>query len=553
MPFNEVAREIIKHSFRSAIFIDDKMVDAYSNENTSPNFNFCKQIYDDFQNNYCSLDIYNFKDYNTWLSKKDFHLKKKDLLIIDWVLKDHDPTFSDSLRIIEQAIKSENLHFICIYTDIPEVEIESKIIYRINAYFNNYDANKYKNLVAKIDSKFEDEGHDVENFKISLKSKSKDLDLYKNDRTLSQKIIKEISDSLITINPVLEKWFKDEILIKTKEPHKDILIKLGYFLNECLVSKDHDGVKIKNISTNSFLIQETAIIIFNKSHINPSDLHAEFSSAILKGRNNFMTILGLEIRTLLMDSSAFIGNEIDSIEEEAFFHHESRASSKEEFFAFLKQIWQEQSSSYLLGKDLKILDLLDDYKAKNNIDKRLAEVNWADGNKQQNLAKLNYHYNILFNKRNSKDFIRFGDLFELHKKGFDYDLHSENTFLLNITAHCDCLRPEEKIKSNFFFVLGKKDNLEAMLKRQDDDFNSYIMHNNIPIVIKWSTKPYSIYVDQKKNHIDESIPIDYFGSIGYLKYLCTIKENYTQRISNQSFAYASRVGIFFTGLKTDKK
>lgn len=553
MPFSQVSQDIIKRSFRNAVFIDDNMVEPYEIDGSNPSFIPSKEIYEAFRKNNCALEIYNYKNYDEWLPWKEYHVKRKDLLILDWILKERDDSYSDSLKILEHSIISENLHFVCLYTDIPEGDIESKVIYRIHAFFSNCDSNKYESIIKKVEYKIEEYGAESEEIKNSLKIILRDLDLSKNDRVKSKELLEKSLKILYDIDTETRRWLLSEIFKEAGENHKKVLINIGYLLNKCIISNTKNYAEIKTISNRSLMINNTVINIFNKTHIKPSELHSEFSSAILSGSNNFMTILGLEIRTLLMESSAFIGKEIDSIDEDAFFYHESKSTSKHEFFEFLKQIWREQSSSFLLKKELKILNLLEDYKKKNGTDERLKSIDWKNTDKHKNLAKLNYHYNILLSKRNDEDFIRFGDIFELYKKGYDYDFYSVDTFLLNITAHCDCIRPEENIKSNFFFVQGLKNSIDSMLKEGDEGYNSFIIHNNDYIAIKWSTKPYNFYIDQQKNHIGDYIPVNVFGSQRYIKYICTLKENYTQRITNQSFAHASRVGIYFTDLKPEKK
>ena len=549
MPFKKVAQEIIKQSFRTAVFIDDEFPEPYQNFPDSKKFDFCRKMYENFRNNSCSLEIYNYKNFKNWDNIKEYHLKKKDLIILDWVLKVQDPFYNDSLRILENAVYTENLHFVCIYTNTEKTDIPEKIIYRINAYFSNCEVSKYKQFIDKLEKKLEELNVDIDQVKNSLKIKLKELDLEKNKRDHTTQILQDVKDLLDQVDPTIYDFINAEIFQESSSNYKETLIKIGFLLNDCIVGTNELDTSIKNLVDNSMIINNTVIKIFNKRVIDPSELHSNFSSALLDGTNNFMTILGLEIRNLLMESSAFIGKEIDSIDEKAFFHHESRIKPREAFFDFLRLIWKEQSSSFLLQKEPRIFTLLDDYKKINNIDRELKNINWKDGKKQQHLARLNFHYNILLTKRNENDQMRFGDIFEIYKKGSDYDLHPENIFLLNITAQCDCVFPEENINSNFFFVKGNKDSLGKMLKKEDEEYNSYILYNKEIIVLKWITKPFNLNIPLKQNSIGNSIEVDYLGNRGYLKYICTLKENYCQRIANHSFAHASRVGIFFTGLR----
>ncbi len=174
---------------------------------------------------------------------------------------------------------------------------------------------------------------------------------------------------------------------------------------------------------------------------------------------------------------------------------------------------------------------------------------------------FSFKKNFLFLKLNDEKtklnlIIDDGRTFELNAKTENNKLNiyesliekaiKEDSFLLCITPHCDCLRPE-KIDNCFYFVGGKKLDLSSGLKKGDTDFISYIQIENEIICIEWKTTPFTIHIPNE-NKIIPPIECDLSGKKIRLKHITWQKENYSQRIANQSFSYASRVGINLAGL-----
>ena len=121
----------------------------------------------------------------------------------------------------------------------------------------------------------------------------------------------------------------------------------------------------------------------------------------------------------------------------------------------------------------------------------------------------------------------------------------ERKFLLCITPHCDCLHPKENIDDMFYFIEGKQFPLSDGLGQAEKEFLSFIYYKNDPICIKWFWRPFSIHVPERKNKIKSLIKVKIKGVSSGLSYLCTLRDNYCQRIANQSFGFTLRVGITF--------
>ena len=151
---------------------------------------------------------------------------------------------------------------------------------------------------------------------------------------------------------------------------------------------------------------------------------------------------------------------------------------------------------------------------------------------------------MLLRKKN--DQLRFGDIFRIYES----DDKPTNDYLLCITAHCDCLYSEQKIKNLFYFVKGCKVSLSSALNGGDTGFDSYIVNNGNIDAVKWGDKPFTVYIKQVNNNIDATIEVMLGEEKRLLKLHSTLKENYAQRIANHAFVYPFHVGIFFADTKS---
>jgi hypothetical protein len=177
---------------------------------------------------------------------------------------------------------------------------------------------------------------------------------------------------------------------------------------------------------------------------------------------------------------------------------------------------------------------------------------------------MNVFYNSLKLPTLEKN-LDFGDVFQ----------DSSGTYFICITALCDCLRPT-KTDYIFYFAKGEKIGIEKALKLGDAAFISFI---GIEEAVVWSNidKVNSETAEEKSAELDQFRykpiyikPLSYLvsepqindGKIELarifqykkqeedleffkLKYLTTIKHNYTQRIANHAFTHPTRVGVDF--------
>ncbi len=247
----------------------------------------------------------------------------------------------------------------------------------------------------------------------------------------------------------------------------------------------------------------------------------------------------------MREGSGFIGKDADDIDEAALFHH--MQGEQGDFFSFILDIWKSQTASFVDYRSTKLETLnrafWDDYSSENKIDDKIKELNGNPDTLQKELAKLNVFYNSLHLSNLDEDRIKFGDVF----RGLNNTGKSDGNYWLNITAHCDCLHPEN-IKNSFYFILGAKEDIATCLRDGDAGFNSYLKIDNQVVAIRWGGKPTILNISNNKMSEKIVAAIDGAQTEHKLQHVGTLKETYAQRMANNSFSFAMRVGIDFAKL-----
>ena len=529
--FNSIASNILKESISTAMFIDDKALEPF--EKNKEGFEDFTTLYKSFKKYNCFLDIRRYKNIGHKI-KFNRSLSKIDLLVLDWQLDESDINCLITLRMLAAAISAKNVHFICIYTRRKNEEIEEQILYPITSYFTSNYNGKAKERLEPFCDLLDDKGIELKDFKDNFYGLIKELTFFYHQRMDISRQLSDIEELLdeLGIGDEFKKYVETTY---NKVDFSKQIIHFGYDIYDSPASNNSYEIRISEDDRNSIYINNTVIKIRNK--VDTPDLYGDFCDSLINDHNIFFTLFGLEMRNRFRESAAFIGTEISSIDEIALFYHQKQIPFTE-FAELLKNIWKEQSSSFLYEKKIKILDVLEDYKADRRINQQVRNFSKKDLNNQLNLAKINTFYNTLDIKRIKKDTIKFGDIFfrndEIDKK-----------YLLCITPHCDCLHPKDNIGNMFHFVEGEKISLPEGLGQAEKEFISFVYYENHPICIMWHCRPFSIYISEKKNRVNKILKVSIKGDTADMSYLCTLRENYCQRIANNSFGFPLRVGITF--------
>lgn len=575
MNFEDAASTIICQSITNAICIDNDFLEPYSkiDDPSHPRYVIPKGLYDSFKKNNCLLDVYTYEDFSKWMEMKESIFKNKDLLILDWELTDGDPPFRDTLEILYHAIIEEGMQFVYLYTH--ELDL-SKLIINIHSYFNKFSKEEIKKIHSDIISELEDidEIDDAEKILEDIGNISKESLVNPVKReSLRGDIHRYFTEELDTDDPeaviqniieIFQKYFqtsnKYEMLYTIC-----LIIENGFFQ----IEGDNHHFNISPIENDNFafIINNTLVKLSTKkletteevkdNVVSSDQIYSEISKTVWRRPRNFLVLMGLEIRNLYRNGSTRIGKDLCEIDELAFFQHQQSLDEIEieGFNEFLKQLWMDEISSFLLDGKPIIFSALQDYKKIFDIEDSLTKVD-----KEvliNSIAKLNHYYSIIRRKQKSRN-INFGDIFHIIKvennngkqnkkeNGKD-DSFIEYQYLMCITPACDCLRPD-KIDNEFYFVQGKQINLKKGLEISETDYISFIVIDENPIAIQWKTKPFTIYIRKEQNNIDNDFICNFSSMELYFKFICQQKENYSQRIANQSFSEASRIGVAFAKL-----
>jgi len=564
MSYEEKAFEIVKNSIKSAIFIDEKAKEFYSNSEINPSIEEEKlslELFKNFKNEGISLAIHKFikSDIENENIKK-YLFKGRDLILLDWELDDVGGE-EYSLRLLSEIINSSHINFCCIYTRSPRFD---SIYTQVETYFSGLNIDDYeeiRNVYGHLDDKtsltkihdflFTNNGVEIEDLNNELGIDLGIHPLNKNTSNSEIQLLRHIYNSFQ----------------KNNEPAK----------------REQNIISI-DLGSNSFIINNTIILLLKKEDENdpkPSFLLNKITTELIKNKNSFIQLLGLEMQTIFNSNESFIDDNILNSSTEALFKHRSYLKEKNKsdipFSSLIKQILIEHASLRLRTSKLSLLD-------SNFLD--IENSKYSDAPSQKEVASLNTFYNsVRVKSLNDRDFpnINFGDVF------FDGKKH----YYLCITALCDCLRPE-KIKQNYYFVRGEKINIELANSLGDTAFISYFSEAlSVTWVTLESSKPKKydntgLSKEQKQiNNLRAQVealkqfkfkPVyiephifnakspkinDYKiqvrrvestkeilednGTINFIdfQYISTLRPNYTQRIANHAFTHPVRVGVDF--------
>jgi hypothetical protein len=536
--FDEVAKQIIKKSFRSAICIDNEYASAYSlTENL--NIDEPRALYNSFrEEGYCDLDVFEFSSFET--SWKPHMGENKDLLILDWEL-DAGEQYISTLQILDEVIRAKKIPFVVIYTNTEYIDQVANVIV---SKFNPVTKEQLEAFKAIFNSKM----------LIVSEEDSIDFDDLLNESGLFFEYINFHSKRLDAEVNILE-WIRKCYKIKTAVNAAAIKSKISSFIKEIfgvsstgreleffsfLILRDevvsgNFGIKRIKIERPAYFVDNsTTIIVFPKKDkdggITPEKLFSEFAQTIISDPHNFISLLSLEFKDNIKENFSRIGVKFSHLNERAFLYHMGNYQTdgvfnKGTIYDFILRGWIYELFQQKIGE--KSLAL-------NFIGKRYAELNIANVPEDAELYNELVRYSAyistsdLSEKENKK--LWFGDIFK----------NDKDEYFLCITPHCDCSIPS-KIKNNYYFIKGAiKTNVKHALSTAEQGYESFIVDDIKSICLEWKRKPFTSYIE---NPILGKIILRYANVEKALQYVTSLKENYTQRISNEAFAYGYRVGI----------
>jgi hypothetical protein len=548
---DNVAIKIIKSAIRSAICIDDEYAAPYSTQREGVNFNDPKKLFYSFRKDgRCDLEIYQYTDAEQW-SKHKYLLHNKDLLIQDWELnKSSGPgetKYDLTLPILHDIFENNIIPFVVIYTNREDLSEVSKELLN---NFNAYNSDDFDLVINKFKVKFKNLSENCEEIEGYLEDDEqlKGFHEYIKSPKKRNEIVVRLLDSFIKfleIEPTNRKKFENKIISVMKDLDNVESIEDAFLIlsNVCL-SKDRttEDLVFKNNRINidrlCYSINGTIVLLVHKGEIadgvKPGDLFEVFSESITNNPHSIINLISMELKDKFREDFSKIGTKFNTIDKNAFLYHAKNYYNKDTpdgevifqktpFKNFVVRSWIHELQQKNLDLNLNSFDL---------IEKEVSAHTFKEGDELE-LSLANYAAMVscvtLSNKTNHK--LGFGDIFK-----------SGDHYFLCITPHCDCFIPK-KIRNEFSFIKTTDINpsLKTALKNAEQGYYSFINIQGIK-VIEWACKPFTSHItDEMNRSIVKSII--YAGVTYKLEFVCSLKENYAQRISNNSFGQGYRVGI----------
>lgn len=553
MNYEEKAYQIIKNSIKSAIFIDEKArsfflpeskLKGYSEEELSVN------LYNNFKKNGISLSIHKFiKGEEEDINLKKYLFEDRDLVLLDWKL---DGNYGEdlSLKLLSDIIQAPHINFCAIYTSQADV---SEIYKNLLSYFSGKNTLYFNQLKQEFEAD--------ENELKAIFSRFDILNTKSYGRLIPE--LKNIDDNFLER---LRKTAKEDDI---KEALKNLYIAFQQFnLSETELHKPD----IISVSDRTLVINNTFIAILEKDKQNDaSHLIEILATQFSKSKNSFTHLLGFEMQAIFAKEGSFIDSNLLTVSLDALLVHRNYIletdNSDIPFKILIKNILIEHASMRLRTAKLALLE-----------DNFLNDISTTVNSRptDESMAAMNVFYNSvkidILNCENLPN-LNFGDVFETN----------DGKYFICITALCDCYLPS-KIENIFYFAEGSPISNDLALTLGDTAFMSFLPNKK---VVSWiAFEPDKInYNSESESTEDLKTAVKYFKQFKYkpvyvkphaynvksckiengqieirrvetkeekedinfisLKYITTIRPNYTQRIANHAFSHPIRVGVDF--------
>lgn len=535
MKYEDIAKKILKDNIKSAIYIDENARE-FNQENdalTGANEEILSiDLYTKFKKSGVSLEPIKYtlgdETKDEWIS---YCLDNRDLILLDWHL-DGQSGELQSLKILDKIINKPNIHFCVIYTSENNLD---GVFKRILTNYSDLDSRTFGEYKEYTESIFEENFDFTEFHKISMGRHNPEIK-------------KEIGELIRNNKQQLEEFKKvTSINDNVCAIFKISALNLDKFHSEL----EHPLPCPNYINQDKYLLEinNTIITIFRKEENNPEHLLENFFDYIINEIDSYNQLLTIDFFNRIYRIGIINKDNKINISKVALLEHRTRLKEEglDNFYEeFIKELLIEKMNLSL--RDNKSLLLSDEiYDELYDSSKKA---------KNEDIHKMNVFYNSFTLNKNG-GYINFGDVFKII---------DEDKYLICLTPLCDCLRPQEKIKRNYFFAEGEHMNLEDALKLGDTAFISFLPNGK---VVRWTDvpqgnskfapiyiKPLQYKVLQGKDSINEDgiIKLYYLNKEGTIKnkevkYISTIRQNYAQRIANHAFSYPLRVGVDFVKIK----
>ncbi len=335
MSYEDKAFEILSSSINSAIFIDEKAKDLFSEkapDNNVPEEKLSESLYVNFKNNGKCLAIHRFEPSNLENPKiLDFLLNGKDLILLDWELAEVDGEVH-SLKLLKEAIKRPYLNFCCIYSNSQNF---INIPLLLDAYFSGLSRAEFEQIrneysfieLAEIEKIYGKRLEEILNF---INEKGIELKNFPIGR------------------------------LNTKDP--DLLFRYIYIsldLDKYRFPSETEEYEISNNGNNSFIVNNTFVFTLKKDTSQDDDyekLLKRISESVTLNKGSFFQLLGLEMKSIFNSNENFIDETILKSSTEALFQFRNHLNDDKTFGTIIKKLLLEQAFLKLRTAKLELLN-----------------------------------------------------------------------------------------------------------------------------------------------------------------------------------------------------
>lgn len=529
-------QNIIKKSISNVICIDEQYVEPYSKSKpkSTLDIKLSKDMYDAFTRKMnCKTTIFRYKANNKKWRK---YLPNQDLLIIDWELtKPQNP--DKPLEIIDEAI-DKNIPFVCIYTSYTGAQLTEVINY-VKAYFSGYSEDDVKDTVINS-SLVEINEADVRKIVTGLIYSEKEANAY---------ALKMDEQTDFDIRKADKKIFDFSNYNEWNKLYCKLVCNLLSYSKHCILPK---AAREKSI-----IVDGTYIFFVSKRK---EEIIETITDELSREPRSIFNILWTYYFYVLRES-IYSKNKLPlRIPAEALKYHATTTIKEEgdkKYFSRLLSMVVDEIVECIVEKSNS---LIPDSVLVQELQKQGEGLKYIDV--ANDLMKLNAIMNMNSELYNNPHNLTMGDMFSfdiVDKAGT-----TKTKYLMCISALCDCAQPksidsETKYKRyGYSFITGEK----LVNPNYENTYNpetrklSFVWEGGDPYYVKWDNSIWGGYVPEKGNVVQQDKIIKvYFGGKGYkLKYICSIKDKYAQRLANDSFSWGLRVGtVYAKASQADKE
>lgn len=531
----EKIKTIIRNAFSTALLIDDEYGNPF--EETKKELTNSRLMYKSFKEiGHCLLDIYSYNTFDEFSKIKENLFSNHELLILDWELQSRamDPSL-DTLRIISHVVQNTGIRFVIIYTNVSNIQ---GILYKLITNYSNspFDESKIKalkdivkdiideELDVEIDvDKFLEDSEEIKGYLLDNQGRTKRVDNFKI--SLSTQFGSEYGKFCKSFNEKAKALGFDR---KTDIPL--VIYSLDYFINVSDRNTDLPRLEVKPINMESLLLNNTVVTVIKKQNadcgVSPEGLYNKIVETLCNIPNHASLLFSLKLRTSLYNELGKIGRSIGVIDEGALLRQAKRYSDENDLSNYISTCTSCIVED-IIHKDVEAHDYKELFA---NISEDCSDISFIQLNRLLTFTSKEDMFSGMH-------LLNQGDVFCLDKS-----IAKNMKYIICISAVCDCAHTEDKPAFYHSFAIGSETSSKEALEGAETDMYTFV-DDNTPV--KWSK--YFLTINMKENiHFDISKPITiYFGKddVRTMQYVGNVKRLYAQRIANNVFTHATRIGV----------